>query len=184
MNTIYVKLAPWILALPALLLGAGCSTTRPPLPTAPRVELDRFMGDWYVLAHIPLWPEKEAYNGVESYRLDDQGRIQTTYTFRKGGFDGPVKTYTPVGFVHNRETGAEWRMQFLWPFKAAFLILHVDEAYTETIIGEPDRKYFWIMARQPEIPAADFDRLVAKAGELGFDLRNMRRVPQQPTGAR
>ena len=77
------------------------------------------MGDWYVVAGQLTWLEKEAYNGVETYELKEGGKIATTYTFRKGGFDGPVKTYHPSGYVFNRESNAEWRMQFVWPFEAA-----------------------------------------------------------------
>lgn len=96
---------------------------KPPLRAIERpVDLKRFMGDWYVIAHIPTFIEDEAFNGVESYRLDTDGTIATTYVFNNGSFDGPLKTYHPTGFVHNRATNAEWRMQFVWPFKAAYLI--------------------------------------------------------------
>lgn len=162
-------------------LASGCASRGPEreLVLAPRVEVPRFMGDWYVLASIPLWPERDSYNGVESYRLDEEGRIQTTYTFRKGGFDGPQKTYRPVGRVHNQVTGSEWRMQFFWPFRAAFLIHYVDEAYQATIIGEPSLKYVWIMARQPQLAEADLQALIQRTADIGYDISKLRRVPQR-----
>ena len=88
------------------LLGMGCVHRQDlPAPTvASHVELSRFMGDWHVIASIPVWIEKDSCNGVESYRLDEKQRIQTTYTFRKGGFSGPLKTYRPVAIVFNKET--------------------------------------------------------------------------------
>ena len=49
---------------------AGCqSMPLPPLAPLPKVDLERFMGDWYVIASIPTFIEKDAYNAVESYRL-------------------------------------------------------------------------------------------------------------------
>lgn len=143
-----------------------------------RVDLQKFMGDWYVIAHIPTFIETQAYNAVESYKLDPDGTIATTFTFNKGGFDGPLKTYTPRGFVYNSETNAEWRMQFFWPFKAAFLITDLSPDYSTTIIGVPDRKYVWIMARTQTISPARYAEMVKFLEESGHDLSKLRKVPQ------
>ncbi len=137
------------------------------------------MGDWYVIAHIPAFIEDEAHNAVESYALDKDGTIATTYVFNDGGLDGPLKTYRPRGFVHNDETKAEWRMQFVWPFKAAYLIVHLDDAYQTTVIGVPDRDYAWIMARTKTLPEARYQELVEILAETGHDLTKLRRVPHR-----
>lgn len=159
---------------------AAGSTRLEPLRALDRpVDLERFMGDWYVIAHIPTFIEKEAYNGVESYRLAEDGTIPTTYVFNKGGFDGPLKTYRPRGFVHNRETNTEWRMRFVWPFKAAYLIVYLDDNYETTIIGVPDRDYAWIMARSKTLPDARYDELVAVLADTGHDVSKLRRVPHR-----
>ena len=68
----------------ALLLSA-CSPTME-LKAVDYVDLPRFMGDWYVIANIPTRLERGAHNAVESYRLDDDGSIATTFTFRADGF--------------------------------------------------------------------------------------------------
>ncbi len=164
-----------------LLAGAlavsGCRT-RPPMPTVAFVDLQRFMGAWHVIAHIPAGVEKQAWGGIESYRLADDGTIETTYAFRRGGFDGPVKTYHPRGFVRNNETNAEWGMQFVWPFKAEYLIIYLDEDYTRTIIGRTARDYAWIMTREPVLPEAELQELIAFLGQRGYDTLSVRRVPQ------
>ena len=168
-----------LLAAPAL-LALGCATARPPLRTVERVDLERFMGDWYVLAHIPASIEKDAHGAVESYRLAEDGTIATTYTFREGSLDGPERRYTPRGFVRDRETNATWGMQFVWPFRAEYLVLHLDEDYRTTIIGRTRRDYVWIMARSPAIPEEEYQGLVRKVAEAGYDLARLRRVPQRP----
>ena len=78
----------------------GCQS-RPPIRTVDRLELERFMGDWYVIASIPTPFEKGVYNGIESYRLAPDGTVETTFTFNKGGFGGPRKVYRARGFVNN-----------------------------------------------------------------------------------
>ena len=82
------------LLLAALLL-AGCrGEQHPPLALASDVDLARFMGDWYVIANIPTLIEKGAHNAVESYAMNADGTIATTFTFRKDGFDGDCRRLT------------------------------------------------------------------------------------------
>ena len=172
--------------LSALFAGsvAGCATTEEsPLAAIDRhVELERFMGDWYVIASIPIdfWVASEAgaHNGVERYELREDGRIQTTYTFRQDGFDGEVKQFNPVARVFNTETNAEWRMQFLWPFSSAYLIVYLDDDYQQTVIGVPDRSHVWIMSRTPDVGEARYRELVEVVAQLGYDTSLLQRVPQ------
>jgi apolipoprotein D and lipocalin family protein len=168
-----------LLAMAALLL-AGCrASAHPPLALAGDVDLERFMGDWYVIANIPTAIEKGAHNAVESYRLEADGTIATTFTFRKDGYDGKEKRYTPRGYVREGTGNAVWGMRFVWPFKADYRIAYVDPAYTQTVIGREARDYVWIMARTPQIPDADYARLLALLAGQGYDVGQIRRVPQR-----
>ena len=167
------------IALPVCLwLLAGCQTA-PPMATVPAVDLPRFMGDWYVIANIPTFVERGAHNAVESYRLDSDGTIATTFTFRADAFDGPEKRYTPRRYVVDRQTNARWGMQFVWPFKADYRIIYLAADYSQTIIGRQQRDYLWIMARTPAISDAAYERLVAFAGAQGYDVSRIARVPQR-----
>ena len=167
-----------VLTLLLTLLGFGCASY-PPLPTAPRVDLERFMGDWYVQGHIPASAERTAYNGVASYALEGDRKVLTTYAFRKGGFDGEVKVMNPTGTVRDRESNAEWGMKFFWFFSAEYLVAHVDEAYSETIIARTRRDYVWIMTREPEISDERYAELAARVEALGYDTSKLRRLPQR-----
>jgi len=172
-----------LLALLAL-LGAGslyaAAREKPPtIPPVPHVDLPRFMGDWYVIAHIPTFIERDAYDAVESYALRDDGKIQTTYRQRRGGFDAPLKTMHPVGTVRPGTGNAVWGMQFVWPIKAEYVIVDLDPDYTRTIIGRSDRDYAWIMARTPTLPDDEYAALVARLAALGYDTSKLRKVPQQ-----
>jgi apolipoprotein D and lipocalin family protein len=167
---------PALAALLSLAL-AGCSSMAP-IPAVEQVDLERFMGDWYVIANIPTPLEKGAHNAVESYRLDSNGTIRTTFTFRDGGFDGESKTYRPRGFVSD-ESNAVWGMQFVWPIKADYRIIYLDEGYTTTVIGRNRRDYVWIMARDPAIPEAHFGQIVAFLESVGYDVNRLQKVPQR-----
>ena len=141
-----------------------------PMPVVEYVDLERFMGEWYVIATIPTFLEKDAFNPVETYKRDDDGTISTTFTFNKGSLDGPEKIYRPRGFVTDKETNAIWGMQFIWPIKADYRIVYLDDQYQQTIIGRNSRDYVWIMARTPSISEQDYIKLVNKVGSLGYEL--------------
>ncbi|MEM1453302.1 MAG: lipocalin family protein [Planctomycetota bacterium] len=164
----------------AALTCLACSA-RTPLPTASHVEIERFMGDWYVQGHVPASAERNAYNAVESYARDGGGKILTSYAFREGGFDGDVEVMEPVGFVGDDGTNAEWGMKFLsWlPIRMEYLVAYVDDDYTETIVGRTKRDYAWIMTRDPEISDERYERLVRRVVDLGYDGEAIRRVPQR-----
>ena len=74
-----------------------------PVPLVKYVDLQKFMGAWYVIAHIPSFPERNAFNAIERYELNDNGTIATTFTFNDGSFEGKVKTLTPTGFIRFAE---------------------------------------------------------------------------------
>ena len=83
---------------------AACAGSGPEMETVDYVDLERFMGDWYVIANIPTFIEEGAHNAVESYRLDDDGTIATTFTFRNVG-DGVLR----IGIAQLKEAN-----QTLW----------------------------------------------------------------------
>ncbi len=175
-------LLPWGLGLSAC-TNAGGGGGAPPITPVAQVELPRFMGDWYVIASIPSFIEREAFDAVETYALKADGRVQTTFRYRNGGHDAPLKTLRPVGTVKPGTNNAVWGMQFIWPVQAEYLIAYVDEAYGQTIVGRNARDYVWLMARTPSISDADYQAHLARIQAMGYDIAKLRKVPQQAAAA-
>lgn len=157
---------------------AGCSAY-PPMKTVDKVELERFMGDWYVIANIPTFIEEDAHNAVESYQLEKDGTVATTFTFYDGGYDGKKKTYRPTGYIIDKQSNALWGMQFIWPFKADYRIIYLDKDYSQTIIGRIKRDYVWIMARTPTISDNDYEKLLKVIADNGYNPKQVQKVPQK-----
>lgn len=172
--------------LAAVLLLSGCASSSLPALQGREepVDLPRFMGDWYVIAFIPIavpgMSEVNAHNAIESYKLDSDGSIATTYTYRDKAFDGkPVKRDLRAT-VANPPVNSEWKMKFKWFLPAGnYLITYVDEEYQRTIIAVPDRKWVWLLARQPTMPDAEYDEMEKRIRDAGFDMSKFRKVPQQ-----
>lgn len=164
----------------AMALSASACSTGPqrPVPRAPEVDVPRFMGDWYVIAQIPTFIERKAFDSVERYALRDDGRIQTTFTYRKGSFDAPVKTMHPVGRVEKEGNGALWGMQFIWPIQAEYVISWLDADYQQTIVARSKRDYVWYMARTPQVSDSDYEAAMQRIASMGYDISKIRKVPQ------
>jgi apolipoprotein D and lipocalin family protein len=169
----------WTLSACGAALLSGCQASMPPIEPVDYVDLERFMGDWYVIANIPTFIEEGAHNAVETYRLDEDGTIATTFSFRKDAFDGPEKTYNPRGFVRDTGTNAVWGMQFIWPFKGDYRIIHLTDDYSVTVIGRNKRDYVWLMARTPELDQDLYDEAVSVIAEAGYDTAKLQNVPQR-----
>ena len=162
-----------------LMAVSACSTQQTELAPVSSVDLDRFMGRWYVIANIPTFLEKGAHNAVESYAMNDDGTIATTFTYRDGGFDGKLKEFNPKGFVRDDPSNAVWGMRFIWPIKADYRIVYLSEDYGETIIGRNKRDFVWLMARTPSIPDDEYAELVSPIEAMGYDVSKLQKVPQR-----
>ncbi|MDZ7829798.1 MAG: lipocalin family protein [Halofilum sp. (in: g-proteobacteria)] len=173
-----------LLNVSVLVLG-GCSVMPPAdFPRAERVDLDRFMGAWYVIAHIPPSATANSYNSIERYEQVEPGLIRTIFTYREGGFDGERERMEPTGYVLEGTDNAVWAMQFFWPIRLEYTISYVSPDYDTTIVARSARDMVWIMARTPRIDEATYNDLVARVEALGYDLSKLRRVPQQPLDLR
>ena len=173
------KSSKLLLTFGAAVVLSACASRGPEMKTVEYVDLERFMGSWYVIANIPTFLEKGAHNAVETYELDDDGSIKTTFTFRKGGFDGEQKEFNPRGFVTDETSNALWGMRFVWPIKADYRIVYLDDNYSQTIVGRQKRDFVWIMARTPTLSDTDFEMLMQRSAALGYDVTKIKRVPQQ-----
>lgn len=171
----------------AVISSSACvhAADRPPIKPVDKVDLPRFMGTWYVIGNTPSWLEKNAFNATETYTLNPDGEIDTVYHYRKGSFTSKVKDINSTGFVREGTDNAVWGVQIIWPIKAQYVITYLNDDYSQTIVARDKRDYVWIMARTPTIPQADYEAMVAKVKAMGYDLKDLRKMPQQwPDAAR
>lgn len=176
------RLAPALVVTLAVALLAGCAAApkgAPPLPRAETVDLERFMGDWYVIAHAPTYPERDAFNAVERYALCEDGRVATVFRFRERGFDGEREILRPTGFPNAESGNRDWGMQFIWPFRAEYVISWLDADYETTIIARSARDYVWLMHRAPAMEPQALDTALQRIADMGYPSSALRMVPQR-----
>ena len=176
-SLIWQKLAQSIrlIYLATLLLQVSCATNSDNYPTVAAVDINRFMGDWYVQGHTPIFFDTDSSDQMESYQLDSKGGIDTHYSFKK---DGTWHQFNPYGRIYNHKTKAHWKMQFLWPFSSDYLIVRLDDDYTYTVISVPDKDKIWIMSRQRQMPENLYQSIVDDLRRENYQVSSIRRVPQ------
>ena len=163
----------------ALGLLAGCTTMNQlPLRTVPHVDLDRYLGDWYVIANIPYYLEQGKVATLDRYARRPDGRMDNIFLFRRGSFAAPEESWKGVAWVHNTVTNAEWRVQFIWPVRLTYLVIDLDPDYRWAVVGHPSRNYLWILARGRSLPADTYADIVRRAAAQGYDPAKITKVPQ------
>jgi apolipoprotein D and lipocalin family protein len=58
-------------------------------------------------------------------------------------------------------------------------VLSLDPDYRQVLIGEPSRRYAWVLSRTPQMEPAALDALLDRAAALGFDKAAFRLTPQR-----
>lgn len=162
-------------------LISACQSKEPYTKTVETVNLDQYLGKWYVIANRPTMFETNAYNAMEIYTLNKEtGKIDVDFNFKKGSFEGPEKSIPQTAWVHNEKTKAHWKISLWWlPFNQDYLIIDLDKDYQWTVVGVPNQKYLWVMSRQPEMSEALLTEILANTKNKGYDTSEVNRVPQK-----
>jgi apolipoprotein D and lipocalin family protein len=163
-----------------LLLLVACASKPPaPLPTLPKIDLERFAGRWHIHANMPYFPERGKVGSFVEYKLRPDGRIDDLYFFRKETLDAELESWEGIATVLDPATNARLKAQFIWPFSTEFVIAEVDPDYQTALVVTPDRKLAWIYGREPVLPEATRSALEQRLSEIGVDLSTMVRIPQR-----
>ncbi len=168
-----------LIVLCSLFSFSACSTTYYRDETAETVDMNRFMGKWYVIAHIPTFLEKGAFNATETYSLKKNGKIDIDFRFNKDGFDGELKKVPQTGWVFDEKTKAHWKVRPFWPLKFDYLVHYVSDNHDVTMIGVPKHNYLWFMSKTPELDSVERAKMEEMAEALGYDLNELIEIPQK-----
>ena len=172
-----------LLKLLIVTMFISCSTIaggNPKLETVKNVELQKYLGKWYEIARFEQSFQKDCESVTAEYTLRHDGDINVLNSCRKGSVDGELKQSTGRAWVKDKKTNAKLRVQFfLKNIKIKFLsgkywVLALGENYEYSMVGDPSRKYLWILSRTPKMDAATYDELVATARDKGFEVKNLR----------
>jgi apolipoprotein D and lipocalin family protein len=158
-----------------LLLGAAAlvgnmafAESKTPLPAVPRVDLSRYLGRWYEIARYPARFEKDCASDVTAtYSLLPSGKIEVLNECRKA--DGQTKRSKGTARVVDENTNAKLKVTFFWPFSGNYWIIDLAPDYSYAVVGEPDRKYLWILSRSSQLTESVYGQILTRVRALGYD---------------
>ncbi len=149
-----------------------------PVRTVDKVDLDRYMGKWFEIAAFPQKFQKGCHCTTAEYEMTDKGYVRVVNACRKGGPDGKVSRAKGKAFVVKGSGNAKLRVQFFWPFRGNYWIIDLAEDYTYAVVGDPSRKYLWILSRAKEMDPALYDEIVQRIKAQGFDTTKLVKADQ------
>ena len=166
------------LALGLLLALAGCATFRSydPHPTAAHLDIDRFMGKWYVIGSTPPFTDRDHFNAVETYQRADRG-ILITYQYDIDRPGGDSRTTTSRAMINNPGINTDWRITRAWPFGGDAQIVHLAADYSVAAFASADKKRAWIIARRRQIDDPLYSDIILLLQDLGINVGKIRLVP-------
>lgn len=153
-----------------------------PLPTVKNVELERYLGKWYEVASFPQFFQRGCTATTAEYSLRDDGDIRVSNSCNLGSPAGRLKEAEGRAWITNKKTNAKLKVKFIFKrfrsnlFAGNYWILDLDKNYESVLIGDPSRKYLWILSRTPDLNEHRYNQLVRKAKSLNFNIKKLKKT--------
>lgn len=175
-----------------LIIGCAGKESRKPIPTVASVDLARYAGTWYEIARLPMWFQRHCIDSKATYTIRQDGKIGVHNECLADS--GKVDQADGVATVVDPKTNARLAVTFdNWfarlvgpPPHGNYWILDLDPDYQVAMVGTPNRRYLWILSRTPYLDTSVYQRMIAKAQNLGFpisDLINAQRPKESSTSS-
>jgi apolipoprotein D and lipocalin family protein len=146
-----------------------------PLLTVSSVDLVKYKGVWYEIAAFPQSFEKGCSCTSAEYILTDKNYVRVVNTCMK---DGKLNVAKGKAFVVKGSNNSKLKVQFFWPFKGNYWIIYLNDDYTTAAVGDPSRKYLWILHRSKTMDDTNYAALLVKLTAMDFDVSKLKKTEQ------
>ncbi|UCH15687.1 MAG: lipocalin family protein [Bacteroidales bacterium] len=156
----------------------SCINDKKELTTVSPVDLEKYSGTWYEIARLPNRFEKGLECVTATYTLRNDGKIEVLNKGRKTGELNKISKIKGVAWVPDREFPGRLKVRFFWPFSGKYYILELDKNYRYALVGEPSRKYLWVLSKDKHLDNDIFKLLLEKAAGYGFETARVIKINQ------
>jgi apolipoprotein D and lipocalin family protein len=166
-----------VITLATLFMGTNLSSaSTAPLTTVDHVDLNRYAGKWYEIARYPnRFQRKCQSDTTATYTIRADGKVQVVNACREK--DGKITTASGTAKVVDFTTNAKLKVTFFWPFYGDYWIIGLSPDYQYAIVGEPERRYLWILSRTPTMGETTYQELLRRVESLGYQPGNLIKTP-------
>ena len=157
--------------------GLIAAASAPPLPTVAHVDLSRYLGRWFEIARYPNRFERKCDRNVTAeYAMKENGRIRVVNTCLTAR--GRPDRAEGAALVVDKSTNAKLKVTFFWPFYGNYWVIDLGPNYEYAVVGEPSRRYLWILSRSPTMQDATYRDLLSRLAAKGYDPQKLMRTTQ------
>ncbi|MBC3882275.1 lipocalin family protein [Undibacterium sp. LX40W] len=164
----------------ATLLGvsllSACNEDYAAMPTVDKVDVERYLGKWYEIAVIPNRFQSMCVADTRAEYRKDEGAIRVINRCRKQ--DGKIETAEGIAKIVDGSNNAKLRVSFFRPFYGNYWILDLDPNYQWVLVGEPSRKYGWVLSRNMKLEPEQWQQAMKTAEKLGYKISDFKQSPQ------
>lgn len=166
-------------------IGMAHAEGKRPLRVVPEVDLVRYSGQWYEIARFPNRFQKRCAGEVTAtYTLQPNGKISVLNRCRLENGE-EIQAQGVARLAGKEQPNSILKVRFA-PAILSFLpqvwgdyqIIALSPDYTHALVGDPARKYLWVLSRSPRMDDAIFDQLVQEARSQGFDTNRLQKTRQ------
>lgn len=161
-----------------VMTALSCGKKYEPLEVVDSLDIKKYAGTWYEIARLPNSFEKGLVCVSATYTLREDGKIKV---FNKGHLEDDkagTKEITGVAWIPDASTPAKLKVRFFWPFAGKYWVLALDNNYRYALVGDPSRKFLWILSRTKVLPEEIIEDLLHLAENNGFNVSAVIRVDQ------
>ncbi|MGE5680060.1 MAG: lipocalin family protein [Bacillota bacterium] len=154
-----------------------------PLQTVKSVDLKRYAGLWYEIAKIPNRFQKSCTgNTTAEYLLRDDGRINVKNSCANA--DGKREVTEGVAKVVENSNNTKLEVSFfsvlgIRPFWGDYWVIGLDDNYQYAVVGDPDRKYGWILSRTKVLSEKNLKEALSILKQKGYDVNRFEYTKQE-----
>jgi apolipoprotein D and lipocalin family protein len=173
--------APRLLVAQLLCTWSVVALAQAPVLSVPAVDLAHYSGKWFEIASFPMFFQRNCVADTTAEyapALDGGITVHNRCRTDKGFDDATGKATVVEGSGNSR-----LKVSFFWPFKADYWIVGLDPEYRWAVVGNPNRRYLWVLSRTAQLPPALLQAALASASAQGFDLAQLRYTPQAAASA-
>lgn len=161
-----------------------------PVTAVHELDLKNYLGRWYDVRSIPNRFQKGCSGTTATYSLnsDQSLRVENECTMIE---DGTAKVSRVVGKAWIKNEGrSKLKVSFACLFGLCtelaggnYWVLALgpieNDLYSWAIVGEPKRKYGWVLSRTPTLSANAMAEIASRLNEQGYDLSRFASTPQE-----
>lgn len=148
------------------------------LQTVPNVDLKKYCGKWYEIASFPQSFQKGCHCTTAEYTLTDKEYVIVENRCNRDSLTGKQSYIKGKAFVEKNSGNSKLKVQFFWPFRGKYWIIDLASDYSYAVVGHPNRKYLWILSREPKMNEEIYLQIISRLKDKGFDINKIQKTEQ------